>query len=646
MEVRSPTHGSGTASPGLSPTKLRLRRRALALPVGLFLLALAMIVAGCGDSEVAAPWLERVVVPADIRVGTPVIAIGDGLRGLSLQLTGPAGELRVALDSRPDGGVRPGVTAVIDSPWTHGHVLSPVGTLQEGDAFTRACVTNASVGGATRQCVAITAGRWRPGPMVGGVPMLSPQTQPIFGHLLEIHGAQVPLPGEGTATLEVQLQRAGHADAAHLVGVIPVDPNGDTGLSVLVRPSWLGAFPGARTIRIRLHRSVVGGDDTTDWSPWIKVTPSLPPLEPDDSLVTRGEPIAWARIASNWPQLWREGPSLEIPGLVLELDGQWRDAAGAVAATWKLETPNPVHLHVAGPVKPAAVLDSSAWFQHGWAAMGDHRFVGHARWTLKGKAGHLYRGPSQDVSFQLKRTVQSVVIVTSSSTRAGLARFGLAALDQQVTERVLAIVQSHFAAWSVDVTQTTDSAPQTSGERVRVVLLDRDPNGFGLLGNDPSVGKDIGNKRLAEQLDGRLHRPGRVAGQPPYGGVFIAGFLSMSAQLNPSGVVASPAFDLIFAPFAPELGGTAVANSNASAAASAVEALAQLIAGTVSHEVGHTLGLASAEGYHHPTDNPGWRMDAGTARPFVERANLSDSGGEHWGELDAAYLTKILPKSP
>ncbi|MCC6624725.1 MAG: hypothetical protein IT385_25975 [Deltaproteobacteria bacterium] len=76
----------------------------------------------------------------------------------------------------------------------------------------------------------------------------------------------------------------------------------------------------------------------------------------------------------------------------------------------------------------------------------------------------------------------------------------------------------------------------------------------------------------------------------------------------------------------------------------AVRVYGNLVGSTISHEVGHSLGLANVEGqFHNIGDNPGWIMDAGNYRPFEERAELDGQGPSFFEEGSLTYLRSILP---
>ncbi len=78
----------------------------------------------------------------------------------------------------------------------------------------------------------------------------------------------------------------------------------------------------------------------------------------------------------------------------------------------------------------------------------------------------------------------------------------------------------------------------------------------------------------------------------------------------------------------------------------AVWTLGNLIASTMVHEVGHSLGLADPYGpmnsYHNVGDLPDRLMEVGEARPFAERAVIGD-GPAQFCDDEYMYLRMILP---
>lgn len=602
---------------------------------------------------------------------------------------GYVGQVRYARVRRHGAGLG---SDVLREPWLDGPV-----------AFDQACVDVASGAATLPTCVPV-ATTWRgetwPQDASGKAPpLLRPWSasggatvEVPAGGLLEVAGVGVPLPGEGLAWLDTRVTLPGMpGELTATVAVFPWGPAGERRAHVIAAPAWLGPEAGPRQVQVRLRRRrAVAGVPPSDWpttlSPWAPAvavrltTPEV--IAPGGVLALRRGEVSALRFSGRWARPWPGGPTPSAPGLTLRLVGAWQTKAGT--QTWGASGPSQGSLPFVGPVARAA-LTSAAWFAGPWPQVGAGTFTGSVQLVLRG-GGREVRVPQQgDVDASLAPTVQRITVSWSASTLAGLARFGLSAVAGELLARVREIVASHFVANAVEVRlvraemldggrcpEPSLTGPASDGaaadeqsgapacrseaealhpatEQVVVALLDRDPNGLNLLGNEPTAGKDVGNTSLDERLDGAVDLAGAAAGNPPYGGVFFAGFFLMSPTLNPGGLLTDPTFDAIFGPFAPALGGVplqpgAAGDGRTSARSKAVEALAQLLAGTVSHEVGHALGLPAVSGFHHAEDHPGWRMDAGTARPFAERANLAGSGGERWGPIDQAALDAVLPK--
>ena len=74
--------------------------------------------------------------------------------------------------------------------------------------------------------------------------------------------------------------------------------------------------------------------------------------------------------------------------------------------------------------------------------------------------------------------------------------------------------------------------------------------------------------------------------------------------------------------------------------------LGSTVGTTLSHEIGHSLGLANpfGEGFHNNSDEPNRMMDNGGDRPFGERAELGEGPGD-FCVTEYDYLREILPTS-
>jgi hypothetical protein len=255
-------------------------------------------------------------------------------------------------------------------------------------------------------------------------------------------------------------------------------------------------------------------------------------------------------------------------------------------------------------------------------------------------------GQGLDATLTIGRTVQVVHLRFLPTFAAGLDTFGLSAVAEAVKARVLEVCRGDYTGFAVEF---RTEAPGDFAEYTTVEVMARDPNDAGLLGLDNTVGKDVGNLRLDDLLGG-YSAASEDAGFYAYGGVFVESFKGFSQALNPSGDMTAPEFDAVFAAFAPGAGGTPVApgewpgGGRDAAVAEAVRVMGNLIGDTVSHELGHALGLAAVEGeYHDPGDNEGFIMDAGSFRPFAERAQLPGAPERVWAPYDRAYLESILP---
>ncbi|MGM0576815.1 MAG: hypothetical protein ACQEXJ_13910 [Myxococcota bacterium] len=227
-----------------------------------------------------------------------------------------------------------------------------------------------------------------------------------------------------------------------------------------------------------------------------------------------------------------------------------------------------------------------------------------------------------------------------------LAEFGLLAEREAVIRRILEVTARDYAGINIAFTV---EPPADFVEYAIVEIGGHDPNGTGLFGLDNTAGKDVGNLRFDDVIGG-FNAETRARGFAAFGGVFVAEMLNLSSTLSDT-ELASPRFDDIFAPVSPVLGGVMADEGEsdgdggrARVIREAVRVLGNLVGGTVSHEVGHSLGLTAIQGQFHNTgDNPGWIMDAGVFRPFEERAEIDGRGPAVFSPFNRTYLESILP---
>ncbi|MEY3012359.1 MAG: hypothetical protein RIT45_1094 [Pseudomonadota bacterium] len=573
---------------------------------------------GCSGAAEPAPFT---IASCDaLRLGSALGGEGAMPPGQRLVLYGEGGELTV--DAGPAAG--PSGTA---GGWS-GVVVGANGTLADGTALTRACaLADVSAGVATERCIVLRRCRTRSLAALAAPTLVDAEAASggwALGREVEVVGAGLPVGAEGVTWLQWEAS----ADSPVPMPTSPtsvVDVATET--KATTRLPRLGSWQaGVRHVRARFWRRLAGSqqDEAGPWGPiW-----TLRTLEPSLSVADGA-----LRVGEHAPATLSGIPAAS--GLLLQLDGVWL-AGSEVRADWRGAARQTLPLALAEGAAaawlPAATASTAAWS----ALQPGDRFEGSAALVSADAAL-----PARPCSWRFGGRRQHVVVAFDPSAAIGLWRFGLAVAESRLRARVLALVAEHFAPYAV---QVHASWPTHVVEAVRVEVHGDDPNGMGLLGTEPSPGKDDGNLQLDEAIGG-FCPDAWEAGVPAWGGVFLSGFLRFSPTLLPSGGSVDARFDALFGPFAPELGGIP-ALKDGPALDAAVEALAQLVAGTVSHETGHALGLAAGTtGWHHPGDSPGWRMDGVGARPFAERAGLAGAIEERWGVVDDAYLQEVLPKS-
>lgn len=273
------------------------------------------------------------------------------------------------------------------------------------------------------------------------------------------------------------------------------------------------------------------------------------------------------------------------------------------------------------------------------------------------------RGSAGTFDLGIAPVKQIVHLVFKPSYVESLRHFGLRALDAQIRERIRQVVSRDYETINLEVRL---EAPSDFSLYSEVEIAGPDPNGLGLLGYDNTPGKDTGNLRLFDRIGG-VNATTQEDGFPGFGGVFIESLFAFSRH---PGSFADPVddsdgtFDEIFDPFRPDRdgqpvtgadlgGGISMLTSGEACPASdrqtqiqcAVWVLGSLIGTTLSHEIGHSLGLANpfGEGFHNSSDEPNRLMDSGGDRPFAERAELFGEGPAKFCVTEYDYLRQILP---
>lgn len=279
--------------------------------------------------------------------------------------------------------------------------------------------------------------------------------------------------------------------------------------------------------------------------------------------------------------------------------------------------------------------------------------------------------PAIPVQLSILPVRQIVYINFLAEWVGALRRFGLRAADQRIRDRIVKIGRRDYQAINMEFRA---DLPVDFAIFSQVDISGLYPAGDHSFGYDNTPGKDTNNERLYDRIGG-VNAVTQSNGDPGYGGVFLESFFLFSQ--NPpqdirGNVESDPVwqsmrdamFDPIFDPFRADRGGReltateldaldppAIENATGCPAsdrrmqtACAIFVLANLIGSTVTHEIGHSLGLSDPYGdaFHNPGDCPRRLMDGGADRPFVERAELGEQPAR-FCDGDYAYLREILP---
>ncbi len=272
-------------------------------------------------------------------------------------------------------------------------------------------------------------------------------------------------------------------------------------------------------------------------------------------------------------------------------------------------------------------------------------------------------GTQKSLTFEIAPVKQVAYLDFRPSYVEGLRDFGMRAVDNKLRARIVEVCKAAYKGVNIEFRL---SPPTDFALYMHVEITGVDPNNMGLFGYDNSPGKDNGNERLYDRLGG-VNALTQQDGYPGFGGVFLRslmGFSKHPGNFTKSVPGADVVFDQIFDPFRPDQGGEPIraadlsgvvemltsgencpASERADRVACAIFVLGNLIGGTLSHEIGHSLGLANpyAEGFHNAGDGVNRLMDSGGDRPFFERAELAGQGPGVFCDDEYAYLREVLP---
>ncbi|MCS6912787.1 MAG: hypothetical protein RMK29_17455 [Myxococcales bacterium] len=294
------------------------------------------------------------------------------------------------------------------------------------------------------------------------------------------------------------------------------------------------------------------------------------------------------------------------------------------------------------------------------------RFIGTATPILRMGRDAVVGDPAR-VELRLLHIKQVVFVHFLPSYLDSLRLFGLRAVDLAVRRRVFDVARRDYAGVNIEF---REEEPTDFALYSQVDIAGADPNGMGFLGYDNTPGRDVDNRRLYDRIGG-VNAATQADGAPGYGGVFTEQFLGFSSHPGHVEKIASPEsdsqlFDRIFDPLRADVGGRPAQIDEASRlpalsdgascpappgdrprqVACAVFVLGNLIGSTMTHEIGHSLGLANPRsmggGFHNRGMVPGRLMNPGTLRSFAERAEVGQAPAV-FCDTDYEYLRRILP---
>lgn len=269
-------------------------------------------------------------------------------------------------------------------------------------------------------------------------------------------------------------------------------------------------------------------------------------------------------------------------------------------------------------------------------------------------------GAPRAIAVRIAPIKQVVHLDFTTQYVTSLQHFGLRAVEPAIRQRILEVVRRDYQTLNVEF--RTERPADFSLYSV-VEIGGPDPNGLGLIGYDNTPGKDVGNLRLHDRIGG-VNATTQADGFPGYGGVFVDSMFLFSehpGDFAPDSPGQDPRFDDVFDAFRPDQGGEPVGDGDpeprllasgdgcpgstrAEQIDCAVWVLGSLIGTTISHELGHSLGLANPGGseVHILTDEPGRLMEAGGTRSFAERAELAGERPGVFCDQEYVYLRTIL----
>ncbi len=255
--------------------------------------------------------------------------------------------------------------------------------------------------------------------------------------------------------------------------------------------------------------------------------------------------------------------------------------------------------------------------------------------------GQQVKGEAVSLEFEVLPPKQVIWLRFLPAFTDSLRIFGLRNFSLEIKNRIAEVVNRDYEGINLEIRLTE---PEDFARYAIVEIGGPDPNAQNYFGLDSTPGFDDCNARLDDHLAGANWDGGG------YGGIFVESFL----QLSPKYAIAEtplthPKFDEIFDIFMQQPAETDELNGpRKDELELAIRVLGNLVGNTVTHEVGHTLGLTREPGcgLYHNAPGDFQIMDCGVDRPFLERAELVEGFEGRpavWLPENREYLEMILP---
>lgn len=313
---------------------------------------------------------------------------------------------------------------------------------------------------------------------------------------------------------------------------------------------------------------------------------------------------------------------------------------------------------------PFAVVDDELLLQDIWYEVAGRqleglgarpgRFVGSITPLVFDSFGEIW-GVGWQGEFRILPTKQIVYLKYLPAFAVALDRYGLLNVEREIRDRILEVVHRDYEGLNI---RFVEEKPENFVDFTTVELGGPDPADGYSFGYDNTYNdqpKDTGNLYIDNYLGGINWRAGQEWANP-FGGIFVESFAFFSPTLHPENPFSSDHFDRVFGPFMPELNGRRVratewpGGERRAQIEEAIRVFGNVVGNTLSHEVGHVLGLAhfpddwNAPGHiYHNLEASGCIMDAGSDRPFEQRAEIGQ-GPAVFNERNRTYLEQILPR--